>query len=80
MVNIEKMIEERPLLSLCIPTNGEIKWVIPVLDSIYAQVNDNNIYEFEVVIEDNGSNQQFKKAIDKYLLKYDNLKYYKSQS
>ncbi|MCR5757842.1 MAG: hypothetical protein K6F95_08040 [Selenomonas sp.] len=38
------------LLSLCIPTNGIIELVFPVLDSIYAQGEDESL--FEVVVCD----------------------------
>lgn len=60
-------------LSLCIPTNGVIEWVIPVLDSIYAQEVDQSF--FEVVVTDNGDNQDFKEAIDQYEKKVTNLVY-----
>lgn len=65
-----------PLLSLCIPTNGIIEWVFPVLDSIYAQNVDNSL--FEVVVTDNGDNEEFYKKIIAYQKKYENLFYYKS--
>ena len=40
------------LLSICIPTNGVVEWIIPAINSIYSQGVDNN--EFEVVVTDNG--------------------------
>ena len=51
----------KPLVSLCIPTNGVVEWVFPVLDSIYNQIVDNAL--FEIVITDNGNNVVFKKNI-----------------
>ena len=45
------------LLSLCIPTNGISEWVFPVLDSIYNQKVDDSL--FEVIVTDNGNNEQF---------------------
>lgn len=39
-------------LSLCLPTNGIIKWVFPVLDNIYKQPADPS--EWELVVTDNG--------------------------
>lgn len=62
-----------PIVSLCIPTNGVIEWVIPVLDSIYAQNIEENLYE--VVIADNGSNAEFADVIVEYALKKTNLVY-----
>lgn len=68
----------QPLISLCIPTNGITEWVIPVLDSIYAQnVNDS---EFEVVVTDNGDNQDFKAVMHEYALKHNNLVYQENKS
>ena len=37
-----------PILSLCLPTNGVIEWVFPVLDSIYNQNVDLNMFEIIV--------------------------------
>ena len=33
----------KPLLSLCMPTNGVVEWVFPVLESIYKQGCDNSL-------------------------------------
>lgn len=69
-------MDKTPLLSLCIPTNGVIEWVFPVLDSIYSQNVDTSL--FEVVITDNGNNEEFYKLVSEYQKKVDNLFYYKS--
>ena len=51
-----------PLLSICIPTNGIIELIFPVLESIYSQQNiDTSI--FEVIVVDNGDNKEFKTRI-----------------
>ena len=50
-----------PLLSLCIPTNGRVDWVGPLLSSIYSQQVDNSL--FEVVITDNARNPELEKAV-----------------
>lgn len=65
-----------PLLSLCIPTNGKVEWMIPVIESIYAQGVDNTL--FEVVVTDNGVKQDLAKAIKKYT--YENFHYYQTSS
>ena len=59
------MITNRPLLSLCIPTNGVKKWLIPVLESIYEQEVDISL--FEVVIT---NNSQFSQEFEDSLLPY----------
>ena len=61
------------LLSLCIPTNGIIEWVFPVLDSIYRQKANNK--KFEVIVTDNGVNEDFKYRMESYALQHDNLIY-----
>ena len=63
----------KPLVSLCIPTNGVIEWVFPVLDSIFDQKCDDSL--FEVVVTDNGKNEEFKKNIKTYTLKHPNIVY-----
>lgn len=40
------------LLSICIPTNGVSRWVIPTLDNLYSLGADETL--FEVVVADNG--------------------------
>lgn len=60
-------------MSLCIPTNGVVEWVFPVLESIFNQGIDDNC--FEVVITDNGANSEFKCKIKDYLKKHENIIY-----
>lgn len=31
-----------PLISLCLPTNGIIEWVFPVLNTVYSKNVDNS--------------------------------------
>lgn len=64
-------MNNQPLLSLCIPTNGAVDWVLPVINSIYSQGYDND--KFEVVITDNGIDSQLSTEIKKMQLS--NLRY-----
>lgn len=64
-------MDNQPLLSLCIPTNGAVQWVLPVLDSIYNQNYDLNKYE--VVITDNGKDSQLASYLKNY--EHPNLRY-----
>lgn len=66
-------MDKLPLLSLCIPTNGVIEWVIPVLDSIYAQMIDDEL--FEVIITDNGDNTTFQTEMKRYACVHTNFIY-----
>lgn len=61
------------LLSLCIPTNGISEWVFPVLDSIYGQGVDNNL--FEVIVTDNGDDTVFYNKMKQYTKQHDNMIY-----
>lgn len=63
----------KPILSLCLPTNGIIEWVFPVLDSIYSQ--DVDVDLFEVIVTNNGNNNQFHKMMLEYAEKHKNLIY-----
>ena len=60
-------------LSLCIPTNGVLHWVKPVLESIYRQADRTDI--FEVIVTDNGDNAEFKTFMRNYAAQHDNLRY-----
>lgn len=62
-----------PILSLCLPTNGIIEWVFPVLDSIYEQKVDENL--FEVVVTNNGDNEEFHILMEEYSRSHRNLLY-----
>lgn len=64
------------ILSICIPTNGVVEWVIPAVKSIYEQGVDNSL--FEVVITDNGDQSDLSQALESY--DYPNLNYYRNQS
>ena len=64
------------LLSLCIPTNGAARWVLPLLESIYAQEADERL--FEVIITDNASNADLERAVAD--LQKDNLHYWPTTS
>lgn len=66
------------LLSICIPTNGVEQWVFPVLDSIYAQGVEESRYE--VVVMDNGNNENFGKLMQEYAAKHTNLNYQKTEA
>lgn len=66
-----------PLLSLCIPTNGILEWVKPVLESIYRDSNI-NVSLYEVIVADNGNNTDFTAYMEQLTQKYYNLKYVKT--
>lgn len=65
-----------PIISLCLPTNGISEWVFPVLNSIYSQ----NISEelFEVIVTDNGCNEDFYQRMKAYECDHCNLIYRKT--
>lgn len=63
----------KPVISLCMPTNGVVEWVFPVLESIYKQKV--SLDSYEVVITDNGDNAAFKGKIRNYILTHPNIVY-----
>lgn len=71
-------MKEQCMLSLCIPTNGVVEWVIPVLDSIFQQNVDESLYE--VCVSDNGTDTKFKQIMGEYMSKYSNLHYQESDA
>lgn len=65
------------LLSLCIPTNGESRWVVPNVRQIYSLGSDNSI--FEVVVADNNPNEDMDAAMKEFA-KYPNFHYVKTKA
>lgn len=65
------MGDQRPILSICLPTNGAIQWVLPTLESIYNQGVDLSL--FEVIITDNGENSRLGEVLKNF--KYPNFRY-----
>lgn len=68
----------RCMLSLCIPTNGIEEWVVPVLESIYAQCVEEEKYE--VIVTDNGKNDSFRKKMFEYENGHTNFVYKKTDA
>lgn len=65
------------LLSICIPTNGVSRWVVPNVRQIYSLGTDNNI--FEVVVADNAPNEEMDAAMAEFS-KYPNFRYVKTRA
>lgn len=66
------------LVTLCIPTNGVPEWCQPVFESIYQQDVDENL--FQVVVTDNGDNQEFKKIAHQYQIDHKNFVYQETKA
>lgn len=65
------------LLSICIPTNGVSRWVVPNVRQIYSLGTDNDI--FEVVVADNAPNDEMDEAMAEFS-KYPNFRYVKTKA
>lgn len=65
------------LLSICIPTNGVSRWVVPTVRQLYSLGADNSI--FEVVVADNDSNEDIENAIKEFS-HYPNFRYVKTEA
>lgn len=71
-------MKNKTLLSLCIPTNGVLEWVVPVIESIYRDKQPTQY--FEVIITDNGCNEDFELKMKEYEKSYDNFIYKKTSA
>ena len=65
------------LLSICIPTNGVSRWVVPNVRQIYSLGTNNDI--FEVVVADNDPNEEMEEAMKEFS-QYPNFRYVKTQA
>ena len=66
------------LLSICIPTNGILEWMKPVMESILSQKADPA--EYEVVVSDNGDHEDFKAYMRQLAGEHGNIRYHESES
>lgn len=71
-------MQNKIMLSLCIPTNGAIEWVVPSVESIYSQEVDTNL--FEVIITNNGNNAEADRILSELSLRHSNLIYKKTDA
>lgn len=65
------------LLSICIPTNGVSRWVVPNVRQIYSLGTDNSI--FEVVVADNAPNEEIREAMREFS-RYPNFRYVQTKA
>ena len=65
-------------LSICIPTNGILEWMKPVMESILSQKADPA--EYEVVVSDNGDHQDFREYMKQIAGEHENVRYHESKS
>lgn len=67
-----------PYLSICIPTYNRLEILKKTLDSIYSDLADVDIADFEVIISDNEPNHSTKIIVDGF--HFENLHYYATTS
>lgn len=65
-------------LSICIPTNGILEWMKPVIESILSQNADPA--EYEIVVSDNGDHEDFKQFMRQTAEENGNVRYCESKS
>lgn len=78
LLKSEEKEMRKPIVSLCLPTNGMIEWVFPALDSIYEQEVENSL--FEVIVTNNGDNKEFDIMMTEYATRHSNLIYKKTNA
>lgn len=67
---------KRPLVSICIPSEGNVNWAIPTIESFYQDGVDLEL--FEVICTDNGKKDDLSVAIKRF--DYPNFHYYRTTS
>ena len=65
-------------LSICIPTNGILEWMKPVMESILSGNADRTAYE--IVVSDNGDHEDFREYMERIAAENENVKYRVSSS
>lgn len=68
------MTNKTPILSICIPTFKRVDITRQAIESIYSDLNNIDIYDFEVIISDNDPEESSRTFIDEF--KYPNFHYY----
>ena len=71
-------MDKKPYLSICIPTYNRLEILKKTLDSIYADLNGEEMEDFEVIVSDNEPNHSTKDIIDQF--NFENLHYYATTS
>jgi len=71
-------MDKNKYLSICIPTYGRLEILEKTLASIYNDLNNIDLENFEVVISDNEPNHSTKEIVDKFNFK--NLHYHATMS
>lgn len=71
-------MEKKPYLSICIPTYNRLEILEKTLQSIYTDLNDIDMEDFEVVISDNEPSHSTKKITEKF--NFENLHYHATAS
>src|SRR3989304_4568740 len=69
-------MEDKPLLSICIPTYNRAHYLKECLGSIVAQFGDPEICSsVEVVVTDNASPDKTREVVEEYQKKFKNIRY-----
>jgi glycosyltransferase involved in cell wall biosynthesis len=64
----------QPILSICIPTYNRLDILRETIKSIYSDIDDINLFDFEVVISDNSKGHTTQSVVKEF--SYENLHYY----
>jgi len=68
------------LLSICIPTYNRASYLKDCLDNIVCQFDNETVKNLiEIVVSDNASSDDTKKIVEDYQIKFGNIKYFRNQ-
>src|SRR3989344_6341167 len=72
-------MENKPLLSICIPTYNRAQYLKECLNIITSQFNDEDVYRsVEIVISDNASPDDTRELVAEYQKKFNNIRYFRN--
>src|SRR3989344_2982702 len=72
-------MNDKPILSICIPTYNRADYLKECLDSVVAQFDGREIRDnVEVVISDNASPDKTRELVEEYQQKFNNIKYFRN--
>ena len=72
-------MNNKPLLSICIPTYNRAHYLRECLDNIVCQFKNREVNDqVEIVISDNASEDNTRKVVEEYQKRFSNIRYFKN--
>lgn len=78
LINKIIALDNKPILSICIPTYNRAERLNKCLSSIFSQIG--NSIEYEIIVSDNCSDDNTKEIVSTYNSKFNNILYFKNEA